>query len=187
MTGVSVAFGLLALLAAWLLASWRGLIAARNAADATWEGIDVQLRRRHDLLPALVAAVQAETADEEATLARVTTAREQAREASTPFARADAERRLVAAISAVGLLAAERHPGLAATAAFVDLKARLAAIEDEIQAARRIHNADVRLYLARRNRIPGSLLKRFGDFAERPYFELDHTRERAVPALALVS
>ncbi|MCW2985952.1 MAG: LemA family protein, partial [Conexibacter sp.] len=59
-------------------------------------------------------------------------------------------------------------------------------IEDEIQAARRIYNADVRLYQGRRARVPGGLLRRFGDFEDRPYFELDHTRERGVPALALV-
>jgi LemA protein len=187
MTGVTVAFGLLAFLTAWLLLSWRGLIAARNAADATWRAIDAQLRRRHDLLPALVAAVQAETAGEEDTLQRITTARREAQAATTPFARAEAERRLVAGIGAVGALAAERHPALAATAAFVDLLARLAAIEDDVQAARRIHNADVRLYLARRNRFPGTLLRRFGDFAARPYFELDHTRERGVPALAVAA
>jgi LemA protein len=187
MTGVTVALGVLAFLIVWLLTAWRGLVAARNAADATWAAIDVQLRRRHDLLPAVIAAIQAETAGEEATVARLTSARELAQQASTPFERADAERRLVAGIGAVGLLAAERHPALAATAAFVDLQARLATIEDEIQAARRIHNADVRLYLARRGRFPGTLLRSFGEFADRPYFELDHTRERGVPTLALVS
>jgi LemA protein len=186
MTGVSVALGFLVLAAAWLLASWRGLIAARNAADATWAAIDRQLRRRHDLLPALIAAVQAEAPDEEPTPARLTAALERARTAATPFARADAERHLVAGIAAAGTLA-ERHPSLAATAAFVDLQARLAAIEDEIQAARRIHNADVRLYRTRRGRFPGTLLRRLGDFADRPYFELDHTRERGLPALALAT
>jgi LemA protein len=184
MTGVSIALGILVVVALWLLASWRGLLAARNAVDATWAAIDVQLQRRHELLPALVAAVQAETGGEGETLGRVISARAEARTASTPFERAGAERRLVAGIAVVGALA-ELHPGLGASAGFVDLQARLATIEDEIQAARRIYNADVRLYLTRRNRFPGSLLRQLGDFDERPYFELDHTRERAVPQLAL--
>jgi LemA protein len=184
MTGVAIAFGLLVLAAVWLLASWRGLTAARNAADATWADIDVQLQRRHDLLPALVAAVEAETDGEAETLARIAAARQQAQAATTPFERADAERRLVAGIAVAGALA-ERHPGLGAAAGFVDLQARLSAIEDEIQAARRIYNADVRLYLTRRGRLPGSLLRQLGDFDDRPYFELDHTRERTAPTLAL--
>jgi LemA protein len=184
MTGVSLALGLLALLVAWLLTAWRGLVAARSAADATWGAIDLHLQRRHDLLPALVAAVAAETDGEADATDRITAARDRAQAATTPFERADAERHLVAAIGAVALLA-ERHPGLGSTAAFVDLQARLATIEDEIQAARRIYNADVRLYLARRGRFPGSLLRSLGSFADLPYFELDHTRERGVPPLAL--
>ena len=184
MTGVLLALAVIALAALWGLTSWRSLTTARDAVDATWAAIDLHLQRRHDLLPALTAAVQAETDGEGATLERIDEARALAEEATTPFARADAERRLLAAIAAVGGLA-ERHPGLGATAPFVDLQARLATIEDEVQAARRIYNADVRLYLTRRNRFPGVLVRRLGDFGERPYFELDHTRDRTVGPLAL--
>lgn len=185
MTGLSVAFAVLALVAIWLLFIWRGLVAARDAADATWQGIDVHLRERHSLVPALVAAVQAEVSGEEPTLARLTAAREQAVSATTPWARADAERHLVAGIATVAALA-ERHTALGASAAFVDLQARLSTIEDAIQAARRVYNADVRLYRTRRVHPLGALLRRFGDFEDRPYFELDHTRDRTTPALALV-
>jgi LemA protein len=185
MTGMSAGILVLALVAGWLLMAWRGLVAARDAADATWKAIDVHLAERHQLVPPLVAAVQAETAAEAQTLNRLTAAREIALAGGTPWERADAERRLVAGITSVAMLA-ERHPGLGAAAAFVDLQARLADIEDEIHAARRIYNADVRLYRTRRSRFPGSLLKRLGEFEDRPYFELDHTRERGVPTLALV-
>jgi LemA protein len=185
MTGLSVGILVLLLAALWLLVAWRGLVAAREAADATWIGIDVHLRERQALVPALVAAVRAEAVGEEPALARVTAARERALAAVTPWERADAERRLVAGIAAVAALA-ERHAALGAAGAFVDLQSRLATIEDEIQAARRIYNADVRLYRTRRGRLPGAVLRRFGDFADRPYFELDHTRDRGVPALALV-
>jgi LemA protein len=175
----------LALLALWLLVSWRGLVAARDAADATWRAIDVHLRERHALVPALVAAVQAETAGEAQTLARLTAARERAIAATTPWERADAERRLVAGIAAATALA-EGHHGLGAAAAFVDLQARLAGIEDQIQAARRLYNADVRLYHSRRGHLPGALLRRLGEFDDRPYFELDHTRARGIPTLAFI-
>jgi LemA protein len=185
MTGLPVAIVVLALIALWLATAWRGLVASREAADATWRAIDVHLQQRRALVPALVAAVQAETDGEEETLARVLTAREQAMAATTPWERADAERHLVAGIAAVAALA-ERHPGLGAEAAFVDLQARFADIEDAIHAARRVYNADVRLYRGRRSRLPGAVLRRLGDFEDRPYFELDHTRERGTPTLALV-
>jgi LemA protein len=183
-TGVSIAVAVLALAALWLLSAWRGLTAARDAADATWGAIDVHLRERQALVPALVAAVQAEVPGQEPMLVRLTAARDLAGTATTPWERADAERHLVAGIAAVATLA-ERHPGLGATDAFVDLQARLAAIDDQIQAARRVYNADVRLYRRRRGGLPGVLLRRLGDFDDRPYFELDHTRERGVPALTL--
>jgi LemA protein len=184
MTGVSIAIAALALVALWLLSAWRGLVAARDAADATWRAIDVQLRDRQTLVPALVAAVSAETPVEADTLLRVADARDRAAAATSPWERADAERHLVAGIAAIATLA-ERHPGLGATSAFVDLQARLAHIEDQTQAARRVYNADVRLYRRRRGRLPGTLLRRFGDFEDRPYFELDHTRDRGAPKLTL--
>jgi LemA protein len=178
MTGLSVVFAVVVLGAIWLLAAWRGLVAARDAADATWNAIDVHLRERHALVPALVAAVLAEVAVDEATLARLTVARDAASTATTPWARAEAERHLVAGIAAITTLA-ETHPALGGTPAFVDLQTRLGTIEDAIQASRRVYNADVRLYRTRRTGIPGGLLRRFGAFDDRPYFELDHTRDRA--------
>src|SRR3954464_14625172 len=117
MTGLPLGLGIaLALAALWLLVSWRGLVAARDAADATWAAIDVHLQERHALVPALVAAVQAETASEAKTLGRLAAARDPAIAAATPWERADAERRLVAGITAAALLA-ERHPGLGGAAA----------------------------------------------------------------------
>jgi LemA protein len=185
MTVLSVAIILLALGAGWLALAWRGLVAARDAVDAAWTAIDVHLKDRQALVPALVAAVQAETAIEAGTLAKLTAARDDAAVASTPWERADAEHRLVAGIGAVSAIA-DHHPGLGCAAAFVNLQARLAGLDDDVNSARRVYNADVRLYRARRSRLPGSLLRRLGDFTDRPYFELDHTRDRGVPTLALV-
>ena len=185
MTGVSLMLALVVPGALWVLAAWRGLVAARNAVDTTWSAIDVRLRQRHDLVGPLVAAVAAEVGHDDPALERATEARARAAAATTPFERADAERGVVAGLGAVALLA-ERHPDLGSTAAFVDLQARLAVIEDDIQAARRIYNADVRLYRGRRARFPKPLMRALGTFEDRPYFELDHTRERGTPALSLV-
>jgi LemA protein len=185
MTGLSVAIIVLALVALWMVLAWRGLVAARDAADATWVGIDVHLKERQALVPALVAAVQAETVVDAETVSRLTTARADAAAASTPWERADAERRLVSGIGVLSALS-DHHPALGCSAAFVDLQARLGALDDAVNAARRVYNADVRLYRVRRSRFPGSLLRRLGDFTDRPYFELDHTRDRGIPTLALV-
>jgi LemA protein len=185
MTGLTVVFVLLVLGALWLAAAWRGLIAARDAADATWSAIDAHLRERHGLVTALVAAVGAEVDGDDPALAGLVAAYGQAVTTTTPWERGAAERHLVTAVATVATLA-ERHPELGASAVFTDLQARLTATEDAIQASRRVYNADVRLYRTRRGRLPGALLRRFGDFEDRPYFELDHTRDRSTPALALV-
>jgi LemA protein len=183
MTGVAVGLAALALFAAWVAIAWRGLVAARNRAEETWGAIDARLRRRHDLVPQLADAVRDLMPQEVDVLRRLEAARAAALVAETPFERADAERRLLTGLTAVTALVS-RHPAPAANSAFVDLQTGLARIEDELQASRRIYNADVRLYLARRRRFPPGLLAALGTFPERPYFELDHTRERRA-ALAL--
>ncbi|HET6508673.1 MAG TPA: LemA family protein [Baekduia sp.] len=184
MTGLTVVLVLLVLAALWLTTAWRGLAAARGAADATWVAIDLHLRERQGLVALLIATVQAEAAADDAALARLVAAREHVLAVTTPWERAAAERQLVAAIAPVADAAA-RHPRLGRSSVLADVEARLTAIEGALQSCRRIYNADVRLYRTRRGHLPGSLLRRFGDFADRPYFELDHTqRERTVPTLA---
>jgi LemA protein len=138
-------------------------------------------------VPALDAAVRAAVPDAESpTLARLDVARVAALTARTPFERADAERRLVAALALTAGLA-ERHAVLGGSAAFVEVQTRLAAVEDDLGAARRLYNADVRLYLRRRRRRPAAGLAGFGEFPERPYYELDHTRPQPPTALRLVA
>jgi LemA protein len=185
MTAVYAGLAVLALAAAWVAAGWHGLVAARNRAEETWAVIDDRLVERHRLVPDLIAAVREIAPGEHEVLERLDGVRAAVLVARSPFERADAERRLV---TALGLTAAlvERHPALGGAAAFVDVQTRLSAVEDGLQAARRVYNADVRLYLARRRRFPTSLFAGLGDFPDRPYFELDHTRERRA-ALRLVS
>jgi len=180
------ALAVLALVAAWLGAAWHGLVAARNRAEETWAAIDRRLAERHRLVPVLDASVRAAVPSEGVVLDRLVAARAAALTARTPFERADAERRLVGALAATSALA-ERHPVLGGAAGFVDTQAQLAAVEDDLQAARRLYNADVRLYLRRRRRLPATWLTGLGEFPDRPYFELDHTREQPPAALRLVS
>lgn len=171
-------------LGVWLVLAYNGLVAARNRAAESWSGVDVQLKRRHDLVPNLVETVAGYADHERATLDQVVTARAQAQAAATdPADRAEAERRLSTGLAAVNALA-EQYPDLKAAAPFQQLQAQLAEIEDEIQAARRIYNADVRLYLTRKQSFPTMLMTGLGDFPDRLYFELDGAADRAVPQVS---
>jgi LemA protein len=178
MAAVYAAVGAFALLAAWLAFAYRGLIAARDQVEATWGAIEEHLARRHALVPALIDAISEHAPDETEVLTRLEAARLAAIAAERPFERADAERRLVSALIAVNAVLG-RHPALGAVAEFVDAQERLAAAEAALQTSRRVYNADVRLYLTRRRRFPRFVLDAVGSFPDRPYYELDHTRERS--------
>ncbi|MBI5105071.1 MAG: LemA family protein [Solirubrobacterales bacterium] len=186
MTAVYALLAVLALAAVWAVLAYNALVAARNRCDEAWSGVDVQLKRRHDLVPNLVETVRGYAEHEQATLARVTDARARAMSATTPFERAKAERELGASLGLVTALA-EQYPALRAVEAFSRLQAQLAELEDEIQAGRRIYNADVRHFLTRKQSFPAMLVVPLGDFPDRPYFELDSTRERQVPQVAFAA
>jgi|HigsolmetaAR202D_1030399.scaffolds.fasta_scaffold14614_1 LemA protein len=166
MEPVLLVVGVAALAALSLAATHRGLARARARVDASWRALDEQLRRRHELADALLAA-----GGPSAQVEALVDARRRVDQALTPFARAGAERRLAAALQAL-LDDLDDADGQR-------LHEQAAALDREIQAARRIYNADVRLYLTRRRRLPGRLLR--ARFEERPYFELDHTRQAAAP------
>jgi LemA protein len=178
MTVVVAGLACAALVAAWVAAVFRGLQSVERDSGRAWTELERQLCRRHDLVPALVAAVREHAPGESVAVERLVAACTAAAAARSPYERGETERTLVSALGTVAGLA-ERHTVLARTGPFVTLQAQLATIEDEIQAARRIYNAEVRLYLKRRGAFPGNVLGGFADLPERPYFELDHTRHGA--------
>ena len=158
------------------------MIGARNRCDEAWSGIDVQLKRRHDLVPNLVETVKGYADHERETLTHVTEARSAAMSAASPEDRAQAEGRLTSALGEVRVLA-EQYPQLRAADNFQRLQAELSQLEDEIQAARRIYNANVQSYNTRVQVFPNSLLAG-ASFESRTFFELDSPADRAVPAVA---
>jgi LemA protein len=182
MTGFLVLAGLLALVGLWVVLTNNSFIRARNKVDEAWSGIDVQLKRRHDLVPNLVETVKGYAAHEAATLAAVTQARAAAMAAAPGAERGAAEERLSFAIDGVRVVA-EQYPELQASASFQGLQAQLAELEDQIQAARRIYNANVNRYNTRIQLFPNSLVAG-GSFTARELFHLDSPAERAVPAVA---
>jgi LemA protein len=174
--------GGLVLLIVWIVATWNSFIRARNKVEEAWSGIDVQLKRRHDLVPNLVETVKGYAAHERTTLTEVTEARAAAMAASDPADVARAEGKLTSALGNINALA-EQYPDLRAAESFQGLQAQLAQLEDEIQASRRIYNANVENYNTRIQVFPNSLLAG-SSFEEREFFVLDSPAERLVPAVS---
>jgi LemA protein len=183
MTAMYIVLAALALLALWSVLAYNGLVGSRNKVDEAWSGIEVQLKRRHDLVPNLVETVKGYAAHERETLQGVTEARLAAVEAGEPAAVERAEARLTSALGGINALA-EAYPQLRASENFQRLETELAAIEDEIQAARRIYNSNVQGYNTRTQRFPTLVLAGLLSFAPRDFFEVESAAERGVPQVA---
>ncbi len=183
MIAVYVVLGTLALLALWSVLAYNALVQSRNKVDESWSGIDVQLKRRHDLVPNLVETVKGYAAHERETLSDVTEARLAAVEAGEPRAVERAEARLTSALGGINALA-EAYPELRASDGFQRLQAELGGIEDEIQAARRIYNSNVQRYNTRVQQFPTLVIAGFLSFGPRDFFEIGTPAERGVPQVA---
>ena len=171
MTVLYVALGLVALVVLWLVATYNSLVRARNKTDEAWSGVDVQLKRRHDLVPNLVETVGAYAEHEQAVLGAVTESRDNAAASSGRRGRQAAEHQLSQSLAEVRRLT-ERFPDLLASEHFERLQAQLKEIEGEIQYSRRIYNTNVQHYNNRVRGFPGSLVRRLGGFQPRGFFEL---------------
>ncbi len=182
MTVLYVVVGLAVLTGLWVVVTNNSFIKSRNKVDEAWSGIDVQLKRRHDLVPNLVETVKGYAAHESATLAAVTQARSAAMSAGSDPDRAAAEELLGSALQGVRVVA-EQYPELRAAPSYQQLMAELSELEDQIQAARRIFNANVNAYNTRIQLFPNSIVAG-SKFTPRELFQLDSPAERAVPAVA---
>jgi LemA protein len=183
MTAMYIVLAALALLALWTVLAYNSLVGSRNKVDEAWSGIEVQLKRRHDLVPNLVETVKGYAAHERETLQSVTEARLAAVEAGEPAAVERAEARLTTALGRIDALA-EAYPQLRASESFQRLMAELTGIEDEIQASRRIFNSNVQRYNTRTQQFPTMLVAGLLSFAPRDFFEVESPAERGVPQVA---
>jgi LemA protein len=154
-----------------------GIISARNRVDESWSGIDVQLKRRHDLVPNLVETVKGYAEHESQTFEKTTQARAEAMKAQSVEETAKAEQKLTQALADVKAVA-ENYPTLRATENFQQLSRNLSELEDEIQAARRIYNSNVQAYNTDIEQFPGSIVASQGNFTKREYFEIEDPGDR---------
>jgi LemA protein len=158
------------------------LVSLRNASESAWSDIDVQLRRRHDLVPNLVETVKGYASHEQKTLQEVTEARARAVDASGPADQAGAESTLSRAIGHL-FAVAEAYPDLRANQGFLDLQGQLGAIEAAIQNARRYYNAVVRDLNTACDTFPSNLVAGAFGIGKADYFELDEPEQRSAPAV----
>ncbi|HEY5718757.1 MAG TPA: LemA family protein [Gammaproteobacteria bacterium] len=167
-----------AALLGWAIALYNLLVRDRNRVAAAWSDIDVQLKRRHDLVPKLVDAVRAYAGYEQATLERVTALRQQGALLGEVAARGRVEGELGGQLHRL-LVLAEAYPELKADRAFLDLQRNLSHVEEQIQYARRFYNGAVRNLNTRIDQFPDLLLARLFGYRHAVYFELDDPAERA--------
>lgn len=171
--------GVVALALVYLAWTYNRLVELNKRADGAWSDIDVQLKRRWDLVPALVETVKGYARHESGTLEGVVEARSKAEQSDSPARRGDAERGLSAAVGRLFALA-EAYPELKAGGNFQDLHKSLVEIENNVQYARRYYNAVVRDLNTLVESFPSSLVASASGFGLRDYFQIDEA-ERATP------
>jgi LemA protein len=161
---------------------YNSLIKLRVQADAAWSDIDVQLKRRYDLVPNLVETVKGYAAHERGTLDAVVEARSRAMMAQGPAEKAAAENALTGTLKSLFALA-ENYPQLRAVEGFTQLQGSLSQIEDAVQNARRYYNAVVRDLNTKIHQFPSNLVARTFGFRDREFFEAPES-ERSVPRVS---
>jgi len=186
MTAIVVLAVVLVLLFLWIMSSYNGLVRLKVQAENAWADIDVQLKRRHDLIPNLVETVKGYAGHEKSTLEGVIAARNSAVSAQGPAAKAEAEGLLTGALRQVFALA-EAYPQLRAVESFTSLQQQLSGLEDTLQSARRYYNAVVRDFNTIIQQFPSNIIAGMFHFKEREFFELKDEAERAVPKVSFAS
>jgi len=161
---------------------YNGLVQLKVRADNAWSDIDIQLKRRHDLIPNIVETVKGYAAHEKGTFENVARYRSAAMAATSTEDRAQAEGQLTQALR--GLLAvAEAYPELKANAQFMSLQQQLTDLEDAIQNSRRYYNAVVRDLNTKIQSFPSNIIAGMFNFQQRQFFEITDPTERAVPTV----
>jgi LemA protein len=167
----------------YLMVAYNGLVRLKVQCDNAWSDIDVQLKRRYDLIPNIVETVKGYAAHEKGTLEAVVSARNQAMTAQGPAAKGEAEGMLTGALRQVFALA-EAYPQLRAVESFTQLQNTLNQIEDTLQNARRYYNAVVRDFNTMIEQFPSNIVAGMGHFKEREFFQITAPAEREVPKVS---
>jgi LemA protein len=179
-----ILLGLVVLVGLYVVMLYNGLVKSRQMAEEAWSGIDVQLKRRADLIPNLIETVKGYAAHEKGTFEEVVKLRNQAQAvpAGDVAGRAQVEGLLGQALGKIIALA-EAYPDLKANQNFSELQASLETIESEIQMSRRYYNGAARDLNVKVESVPSNLIASQFGFSKREYFEIENAADRAVPAV----
>jgi len=169
---LNVLLGIIVLVVLWAVFAYNRFVTLINRAKEAWSDIDVQLKRRYDLIPNLVETVKGYATHEREAFENVTKARAQSMQAGTPGAKAQAENMLSGALKSL-FAVAEAYPDLKANQNFLGLQTELSDTENKIQAARRFYNGNVRDLNTSIETFPSNLIADMFKFEPREFFELE--------------
>ena len=178
-----VVLAIIALLVLAVIVIYNGLVQKRIRCQEAWSQIDVQLKRRYDLIPNLVETVKGYAAHEKETLERVIQARNAAIAASGVKQQAEAENMLTGALRQLFALS-EAYPNLKANENFAQLQEELTSTENRIAFARQHYNDSVAIYNTARETFPGNIVAGMFNFAAQEYFEIAAPEEREAPKVS---
>ena len=174
-----ILIAILIVIAVVLIGMYNSLVQLRVRCDSAWSDIDVQLKRRHDLIPNLVETVKGYAAHEKGTFENIAKFRSQAMQAVTPADKAAAENQLTGALKSL-FAVAENYPQLRASEEFTQLQGSLSQTEDSIQNSRRYYNAVVRDLNTKIQSFPTNLIAGMFGFTQRQFFETAATDREPV-------
>ncbi len=173
----------LVILILWVVALYNKFVKMRFRVDEAWSDIEVQLKRRYDLIPNLVETVKAYASHENTLFTRVAEARSRAMGATSAKERGEAENILTGALKSL-IAVAEDYPELRASENFAELQRELADTENKIQASRRFYNGNVRDFNTEVDQFPGNLIAGMFGFLKREFFELEEEAAREAPKVS---
>ncbi len=176
MTILYIILGILAVVILWVIAIYNGFITLRTRAKEAWADIDVQLKRRYDLIPNLINTVKGYATHEKETLQKVTDARTAAMGAQTMEEHAKSENMLSDTLKSL-FAVSENYPDLKANENFLELQRELSDTENKIQAARRFYNTNVRDLNIKVQTVPSNMIAGMFNFTKREFFELEEGSE----------
>lgn len=177
---LAVIGGLIVVVLLWMIVQYNALIRLRNFVKESWAQIDVQLKRRHDLIPNLVNTVKGYASHEAGTLEKVVEARSKAVGAQSIPDKIDAEQELSSALGRL-MVVVEQYPDLKANRNFLALQEELTSTENKIGFSRQHYNERVMQMNTKVQSFPANIVAGMFNFGEEKYFELDSPAERAVP------
>ncbi len=178
-TALIVILGAIVFVGGFFVVLYNGLIRLRNKADEAWSDIDVQLKRRYDLVPNLVEAVKGYAKQEKSVFTEVTKARAEAMKAEGPAAESKAENMLTETLKSL-FAVAENYPELKSNTNFLDLQKQLSEVEENIQKSRRYYNGNVREFNNKIQVFPNNLFAKMLGFGKYDFFQAEEGEKENV-------